>query len=368
MAPTSHASTASDQDQPTLADIGAEIRQLAATMVTKNSLQTLATTLSASITTAVTVLQNDLDTQKGRIQTLEHQAQTAHQQATAPDTAVARQGNMLLALRRQVEDLDNRSRRSNIRVRGMPKSEDGENAEELLTGLFLFIIGADASAKMRFDRAHRALRPRLREGDPQDIICCLHSYSLKEKIMRATRTRDAWRYRGAETGTPTHHYLRLDTQPDRPQCTITRAAWTPPQETTGDPPAPDPQPTDRPGRVDTRRGPGRCLPKATPRADSAHTHITASATTPTQSSHTGPNKVHAHTNHTGAPIRDWNSSPYGSGGSTSPVISVPSPVVRDCLRRPARSGHNETTTTLTPPRQGSAAQVTSSPPRPGRKG
>ncbi|CAH2306546.1 Hypothetical predicted protein [Pelobates cultripes] len=154
MAPISPASTASDHDQPTLADIGAEIRHLTAVMVTKNDLHTLATTLSASITTAVTALQNDLDTQKGRIQTLEHQAQTAHQQATATDTAVARQGNMLLALRRQVEDLDNRSRRSNIRFRGMPESEDGENAEELLTGLFRLIMGDDALAEMKFHKAH----------------------------------------------------------------------------------------------------------------------------------------------------------------------------------------------------------------------
>ncbi|CAH2277632.1 Hypothetical predicted protein [Pelobates cultripes] len=165
-APTSPAYTASDHDQPTIADIGAEIRQLAAAMVTKNDLQTLATTLSASITTAVTALQNDLDTQKGCIQMLEHQAQSAHQLATATDTAVAKQGNMLLALRRQVEHLDNRSRRSNIKVRGMPESEDGEKAEELLTGLFRFIMGDDAPAEMRFDRAHWALRPRLREGDP----------------------------------------------------------------------------------------------------------------------------------------------------------------------------------------------------------
>ncbi|CAH2295211.1 Hypothetical predicted protein [Pelobates cultripes] len=133
-------------------------------MVTKNDLQMLETTLSTSITTAVTALQTDLDTQKGCIQMLENQAQTAQQQAAATDTAITRQGNMLLTLRRQVEDLGNRSRRYNIRIWGMPESEEGENTEELLTGLFRLIMGEETLSEIRFDRAHRALRPRGRGG------------------------------------------------------------------------------------------------------------------------------------------------------------------------------------------------------------
>ncbi|CAH2284542.1 Hypothetical predicted protein [Pelobates cultripes] len=117
MAPVSPASSCSEPEQPTLADIGAEIRRLAANMVTKSDLQSLTTTLTASLTSAVTALRTDMEAQDGRIQALETQAQATQRQASAADTALTRQGNMLLALRRQVEDLDNRSRRSNIRVR-----------------------------------------------------------------------------------------------------------------------------------------------------------------------------------------------------------------------------------------------------------
>ncbi|CAH2291630.1 Hypothetical predicted protein [Pelobates cultripes] len=115
MAPVSPASSCSEPEQPTLADIGAEIRRLAANMVTKSDLQSLTTTLTASLTSAVTALRTDMEAQDGRIQALETQAQATQRQASAADTALTRQGNMLLALRRQVEDLDNRSRRSNIR-------------------------------------------------------------------------------------------------------------------------------------------------------------------------------------------------------------------------------------------------------------
>ncbi|CAH2274329.1 Hypothetical predicted protein, partial [Pelobates cultripes] len=121
MAPVSPASSCSEPDQPTLADIGAEIRRLAANMVTKADLQSLTATLTTSLTSAVSALRTDMEAQDGRIQMLETQALESQRRATAADTALTRQGNMLLAQCRQIEDLDNRSRRSNIRVRGVPE-------------------------------------------------------------------------------------------------------------------------------------------------------------------------------------------------------------------------------------------------------
>ncbi|CAH2319589.1 Hypothetical predicted protein [Pelobates cultripes] len=122
MAPVSPASSCSEPDQPTLADIGAEIRRLAANMVTKADLHSLTATLTTSLTSAVSALRTDMEAQDGRIQMLETQALESQRCATAADTALTRQGNMLLAQRRQIEDLDNRSRRSNIRVRGVPEA------------------------------------------------------------------------------------------------------------------------------------------------------------------------------------------------------------------------------------------------------
>ncbi|CAH2311695.1 Hypothetical predicted protein [Pelobates cultripes] len=193
MAPVSTAFSSSDQEQPTLADIGAEIRRLASNMVTKADLQSLTSSLTASLTSAVTARRTDMEAQGSRKQALEAQAQTTRCQTSAADTALTRQGNMLLALRRQMEDLDNRSRHSNIRVRGVPEQEGTENAETLLTGLFRQILGGEAPAEIRFERAHRALRPRLR-----DLICCLHSFPLKERIMRTAKTRPTWYYQGTE--------------------------------------------------------------------------------------------------------------------------------------------------------------------------
>ncbi|CAH2277495.1 Hypothetical predicted protein [Pelobates cultripes] len=102
--------------------------------------------------------------------------------------ATTRQGNLLLDLHRQVEDLDNRGRRNNIRVRGLPEAE-GESPQEILTGLFTHLLGEAAPEDFGIVRAHRALRAPRRDGLPRDLICALVSFPLKEELMKAARSR-----------------------------------------------------------------------------------------------------------------------------------------------------------------------------------
>ncbi|CAH2277192.1 Hypothetical predicted protein [Pelobates cultripes] len=93
---------------------------------------------------------------------------------------------MVAELRRQVEDLDNRGRRNNIRVRGIPETE-GENPHEILTSLFSQLLRDEAPPDFGIERAHRTLRTPRRDGLHRDVICCLLSFQLKESIMRAAR-------------------------------------------------------------------------------------------------------------------------------------------------------------------------------------
>ncbi|CAH2306807.1 Hypothetical predicted protein, partial [Pelobates cultripes] len=58
----------SDQEGPSLTDIRADIRALAAAMVTKNDLQILSDNLHAAIRTEVTALRADLTTQANKLQ------------------------------------------------------------------------------------------------------------------------------------------------------------------------------------------------------------------------------------------------------------------------------------------------------------
>ncbi|CAH2311136.1 Hypothetical predicted protein [Pelobates cultripes] len=147
----------SDGGETTLADIRADIRALAENMVMKDDLHSLSDTLHAAIRTEVTLLRSDMTAHDSRLQHLETTTQ-------AYTLAKTRQENMLLALRRHTEDLDNRGRRSNIRVRGLPEPAGEEDVEAILGTLFRGILGAEAPATIEFDRAHRANRLRTTDG------------------------------------------------------------------------------------------------------------------------------------------------------------------------------------------------------------
>ncbi|CAH2285020.1 Hypothetical predicted protein [Pelobates cultripes] len=101
---------------------------------------------------------------------------------------LAHQGAMLLAIRSQTEDLDNRSRCSNVKVHGVPEPNGDEDVEALLTSLFNMILGEEGPEEIWFDRAHRAIRQHMQDGAPRDLICCLHSYRMKERIMQKARS------------------------------------------------------------------------------------------------------------------------------------------------------------------------------------
>ncbi|CAH2315849.1 Hypothetical predicted protein [Pelobates cultripes] len=105
---------------------------------------------------------------------------------------------MLLAMRRHIEDLDNRGRRCNIRIRGVPESEGEEDAEAILTELFHTLLQTATPQRIEFERAHRALRPRSLEEGPRDMICCLHSFPTKNAIMRKACDRPTWPFRGMQ--------------------------------------------------------------------------------------------------------------------------------------------------------------------------
>ncbi|CAH2222716.1 Hypothetical predicted protein [Pelobates cultripes] len=85
-----------DTQEPSLADIRANIRALTGAMVTKSDLQTLSATLYEAIRSEVATIQRDIAAQDGRIQNLEATHLTSVSILDATDAAVARQDNMLL--------------------------------------------------------------------------------------------------------------------------------------------------------------------------------------------------------------------------------------------------------------------------------
>ncbi|CAH2277186.1 Hypothetical predicted protein [Pelobates cultripes] len=85
----------------------------------------------------------------------------------------------------ELEDLNNRSRRNNIRVRGLPESVPGDRLQATLLGLFRSLLPEAVDRDLEMDRAHRALRaPALSPDTPRDVIVRLHRFPIKEQLLR----------------------------------------------------------------------------------------------------------------------------------------------------------------------------------------
>lgn len=127
------------------------------------------------------------------------------EKTTAQHSAVMRHVNRkvdahtlhLRDLHRQVEDLENRSRRHNLRVRCLPETVENDKLTQSITGIFNNLLGRPPESVIKMERIHRALRPKGRATDPpRDVICCICDFQLKEEILRNTKLRSKCIYEG----------------------------------------------------------------------------------------------------------------------------------------------------------------------------
>ncbi|CAH2282126.1 Hypothetical predicted protein [Pelobates cultripes] len=185
---------------------------------------------------------------------LSARAQAAEAKMADTEEIVQAHGSEILHLRDQLrsledtnEDLNNRTRRNNIRVRGVPESVSPDLLTDTLTEAFQHLLPEATTADLLMDRAHRALRaPSTNAAVPRDIVVRLHFYHIKERIMRAARD------------TPIE--LNLPQIPETPHSNAESSARQPPSN---NPPA---RTGDRPHRNTALQNPGAtpCLVSPAP--------------------------------------------------------------------------------------------------------
>lgn len=138
---------------------------------------------------------------------LTHRLDTVERDGARRGTAIAqlqetssRFTTHLIHINRHLEDLDNRGRRNNIRVRGLPETILPDKLDGAVRSIFNNLLNREAGAKLVFDRIHRALRPRPQEaeGPPRDVICCIQRYPLKDAIMAKARGQEQILFNGEE--------------------------------------------------------------------------------------------------------------------------------------------------------------------------
>ncbi|KAE8280160.1 hypothetical protein D5F01_LYC22302 [Larimichthys crocea] len=99
----------------------------------------------------------------------------------------------------KIDDLENRSRRCNIRVVGLPEGSEGTNPVAFFRTWLPELLEINAKGgSVKVDRCHRALTRRPPPGQrPRAVILKLHNFQDKVRIMQAARKAQSLAYNGA---------------------------------------------------------------------------------------------------------------------------------------------------------------------------
>lgn len=156
---------------------------------TKDDFKSLVAEVKEACKTEITALRKDLKHVSDRVETLETDHDDTRRYVTQLQSHITAQDKFLNDTRSHLEDIDNRGRRNNIRVRGIPEADNAEDLPSLLSSIFNQLLDATPDHVIQLDRAHRALRPKRSNGPSRDVICCVHDFALKERVMAAARSK-----------------------------------------------------------------------------------------------------------------------------------------------------------------------------------
>lgn len=131
---------------------------------TKDDILKLINVVEANFKEAMELLKIETVALGNRVETLE----TGHEEVVCSIKAlqahIHQQDNRIELLTLQLDDHENRERRQNIRIRGLPESITTTDLEKVLQRIFTQILGERRPETIDIDRAHRALLP-----PPKDI-------------------------------------------------------------------------------------------------------------------------------------------------------------------------------------------------------
>lgn len=97
-------------------------------------------------------------------------------------------------------DLENRSRRRNLRIVGVPENSETGNMLTFIPGFLRDALGGDIfNSPLVIDRAHRSLGPKPSPNDrPRTIVVCFHYYADKQKVLDTAKAKGNLVYKGRQ--------------------------------------------------------------------------------------------------------------------------------------------------------------------------
>lgn len=91
-------------------------------------------------------------------------------------------------LKAKVADLEDRSCRNNLKIRGIPESVPPEDLRSYVQSIFKEVLPEISTKDFEIDRIHRLPKPKhLPDKIPRDVLLRVHFFQIKEDFMKKSR-------------------------------------------------------------------------------------------------------------------------------------------------------------------------------------
>ncbi|CAL1576011.1 unnamed protein product [Knipowitschia caucasica] len=143
----------------------------------------------ASVLEAIAARGSEIQALAARMDIADKQMEAIDQTAAASETKIVTLEKQIKQLKERTDQLENHSRRSNLRILGIEERVEGTNAVKYLERWIPEYLHLDtADDRIVLDRAHRTLGPMPSSGQrPRPFIVKFHYYSDKARVMEAAR-------------------------------------------------------------------------------------------------------------------------------------------------------------------------------------
>ncbi|KAJ1192294.1 hypothetical protein NDU88_001605 [Pleurodeles waltl] len=138
-----------------------------------------------SLTLETKSMRSDIAGFQSRVTGLEQRMGSLEAQAIASQD----RDQDLLYLRSKLTDMEDRSRRDNIRLLGIPENEEGTDMQTILGSTLSKLTSLDYDPPLEFQRAHRVGPKRSdKPSRPRPITACLLRHNQTRQILQAARS------------------------------------------------------------------------------------------------------------------------------------------------------------------------------------
>lgn len=157
----------------------------------KDMLVSLRSTLHADILTLTSHFKTEMKAVNNRVTHIEHKMGEFAGAINEVIDAHNEKDDEIPQLKSKMADLEDRSRRNNIKIRGIPETVKPPDLNAYFQNILQEMLPDATVTDLSIDRIHRLPKPKhLPDHLPRDTIARIHFYQTKEKFLQCMRKPD----------------------------------------------------------------------------------------------------------------------------------------------------------------------------------